>query len=246
MARLTPKQQRFVDEYLIDLNGTQAAIRAKYSAKSAGRFAQELLLKPHIQNAIREAQQKRSERTEITQDIVLQRLWDIATANPNEVVQFRRVNCRYCWGEDHQYQWTDGEYISACRFAEQNEMTAPKSGGGFDFDKTRSPHPDCPECKGEGHGEIHIADTSKLTGAAALLYAGAKAGKFGIEVQLHDQMSALVRVGQHIGMFKNQHEHTGKNGEPIQTANLNVNMTEQEANQRITELLGKLGFKYAK
>ena len=71
MANLTPKQQRFVEEYLIDLNATQAAIRAGYSAKTAAVIGAENLIKPNIAKAIQEAQNKRTERTEITQDYVL-------------------------------------------------------------------------------------------------------------------------------------------------------------------------------
>ena len=71
MANLTPKQQRFVEEYLIDLNATQAAIRAGYSEKTAAVIGAENLIKPYIQKAIQEAQNKLTERTEITQDYVL-------------------------------------------------------------------------------------------------------------------------------------------------------------------------------
>ena len=71
MANLTPKQQRFVDEYLIDLNATQAAIRAGYSEKTAYSVGSENLRKPEVQEAIQEAQEKRVGRTEVTQDYVL-------------------------------------------------------------------------------------------------------------------------------------------------------------------------------
>ena len=71
MANLTPKQQRFVEEYLIDLNATQSAIRAGYSERTAKSIGQENLTKPDIQKAIQEAQSKLTERTEITQDYVL-------------------------------------------------------------------------------------------------------------------------------------------------------------------------------
>lgn len=69
--KLTPKQQRFVDEYLIDLNATQAAIRAGYSAKTAQQTGSENLLKPVIADAVAKAQAERSERTEISQDYVI-------------------------------------------------------------------------------------------------------------------------------------------------------------------------------
>lgn len=75
---LTPKQQRFVDEYLIDLNATQAAIRAGYSAKTARQQASELLTIPDIASAVDAATQKRSRATGITAERVLCSLDQIA------------------------------------------------------------------------------------------------------------------------------------------------------------------------
>jgi phage terminase small subunit len=68
---LRPKQAAFVAEYLIDLNATKAAIRAGYSESTARAISCEILAKPDIQDAIRDAMQKRAERTGITQDKVL-------------------------------------------------------------------------------------------------------------------------------------------------------------------------------
>lgn len=73
--KLTPKQKAFVQEYLIDLNATQAAIRAGYSQKTASSVGAENLRKPQIQKLIQEAQNKRSERTEVTQDYVIEELF---------------------------------------------------------------------------------------------------------------------------------------------------------------------------
>ncbi|WP_368647735.1 terminase small subunit [Castellaniella ginsengisoli] len=77
MAKITPKQARFVEEYLKDLNATQAAIRAGYSQRSAKQRAAELLALPHVQAAVSEAQAARSKRTEIDQDYVLARMVEI-------------------------------------------------------------------------------------------------------------------------------------------------------------------------
>ena len=71
---LTPKQQLFVEEYLVDLNATQAAIRAGYSKKTANEQGSQLLAKRSIGEAVAEAQATRSERTGITQDEVIQGL----------------------------------------------------------------------------------------------------------------------------------------------------------------------------
>ncbi len=79
MSDLTPKQARFVEEYLIDLNATQAAIRAGYSKKTANEQGAQLLAKLSIRQAVAEAQAIRSKRTEITQDEVIQGLKKEAT-----------------------------------------------------------------------------------------------------------------------------------------------------------------------
>lgn len=81
MAKLTKKQKRFVDEYLIDLNATQAAIRAGYSDKTAAVIGAENLIKPNIAVAVEKAMKNREQRTEITQDKVLAELAKIAFSN---------------------------------------------------------------------------------------------------------------------------------------------------------------------
>lgn len=73
--KLTAKQAVFVREYLIDLNATQAAIRAGYSGKTAGAIGDENLKKPEIAEAIQAAMDARSERTEITADYVLKSIY---------------------------------------------------------------------------------------------------------------------------------------------------------------------------
>mgnify|MGYP003289632644 CR=1 FL=1 len=81
MAKLTAKQKRFCDEYLIDLNATQAAIRAGYSEKNADKIGSELLGKTRVSEYIAERKKARTQRTEITQDMVLKELALIAFAN---------------------------------------------------------------------------------------------------------------------------------------------------------------------
>lgn len=81
MAKLNARQQRFCDEYLIDLNATQAAIRAGYTEKYANTNAPKLLQNTTIQAYIEKRKQDRVERTEITQDMVLYELANIAFSN---------------------------------------------------------------------------------------------------------------------------------------------------------------------
>lgn len=85
--KLTKKQAAFVKEYLIDLNATQAAIRAGYSKKTAGITGHENLNKPKIAAKIEKAMSKRAKRTEITQDEVLKELARIGFANISDFVK---------------------------------------------------------------------------------------------------------------------------------------------------------------
>ena len=95
MSKLTPKQEMFAKEYLIDLNATQAAIRAGYSKKTAQRIGSENLSKPLIAAAVAAGQAERAKRTEIDADYVLTAIKDTIEqyrgggegSNPNAVLK---------------------------------------------------------------------------------------------------------------------------------------------------------------
>ncbi|HEP6278708.1 TPA: terminase small subunit [Burkholderia vietnamiensis] len=77
MSKLTAKQQRFVDEYLVDLNASAAARRAGYSEKTAGQIGERLLKKVEVQHALAASMKARAARTEINADHVLKRMAEI-------------------------------------------------------------------------------------------------------------------------------------------------------------------------
>jgi len=85
---MNKKQSRFVEEYLIDLNATQAAIRAGYSKKTAKEIGYELLTKPHIQDAVSAGQLELSVRAEINQEMVLAELAKIGFADIRKAVKW--------------------------------------------------------------------------------------------------------------------------------------------------------------
>jgi hypothetical protein len=76
---LTPRQRRFVEEYLVDLNATQAAIRAGYSARTANEQGARLLANASVAAVVQSAQLARSERIQLVQDDVLRGLYREAT-----------------------------------------------------------------------------------------------------------------------------------------------------------------------
>lgn len=88
--KLTAKQEAFCREYLIDLNGTQAAIRAGYAVRGARTHAARMLANANVQKKIGELQAERAERLEITADRVLQEIARVAFVDPASIVQVDR------------------------------------------------------------------------------------------------------------------------------------------------------------
>lgn len=212
---LTPRQQRFVELYLISLNAT-ASYREAYGCSSvvANRNGPRLLVNAGVATAISAAQVKRGERAQVTADHVFAELWSLYTADTNELVEYRRACCRHCYGDGHDYQLTQREMDKR-----EEEWAKRKGGkptdifdplGGVGFDARKAPNPECPECFGDGQGYVHFKDSRYLSPAARRLYAGVKVGKDGTEMKILDRFAALKLVGEHLGMFKPQ-------GEPPET-----------------------------
>lgn len=185
-VELTDKQRIFVDEYIIDFNSTRAAKAAGYSEDSAANIGSENVRKPYIAKAIDEAIADRRKRLRIDADTVLWKWWQIANADYNELSSVRRVACGYCYGG-----------------------VSMDEGGEPVIDPSKEPDIDCQFCKGEGSPFVYIADTSKLSPEAKMLYQGAKETKFGIEVMTADRMKALDNVARHLGMFTDKVELSG-------------------------------------
>ncbi|HDL7825153.1 TPA: terminase small subunit [Yersinia enterocolitica] len=236
---LNDMQAKFVSEYLIDLDKTAAYKRAGYKCEglTGAAAARRLYRHVSVNKAIRDAMEAREKRTHITQDAVLNWWWDIATANANEISEFRRLCCRHCWGIENKYQWiNEQEYQEESEKRTNNGKLAPLDDGGYGFDSTLDPNPDCPRCNGEGQGRAHFHDSRDLSISARRLYAGVKQGKFGLEVITRNQDDALKMVGQHLGMLKNKTEISGPDGGAINQ----VNYTPEDYSKAQQMLEGKL------
>ncbi|MGE4663755.1 terminase small subunit [Yersinia enterocolitica] len=236
---LNDMQAKFVSEYLIDLDKTAAYKRAGYKCEglTGAAAARRLYRHVSVNKAIRDAMEAREKRTHITQDAVLNWWWDIATANANEISEFRRLCCRHCWGIENKYQWiNEQEYQEESEKRTNNGKLTPLDDGGYGFDSTLDPNPDCPRCNGEGQGRAHFHDSRDLSISARRLYAGVKQGKFGLEVITRNQDDALKMVGQHLGMLKNKTEISGPDGGAINQ----VNYTPEDYAKAQQMLEGKL------
>lgn len=159
-AKLTPKQARFVQEYLIDLDATKAATRAGYSARTAKQQGHVLLQKPHVQAAVKAATDARSERTGITADRVLQELARLGFSD------LRRA------------------------FDEKGNLKRPEE---WDDDTAAA------------IASVEVVTRSIGDGEVEQVH----------KIKVWDKNSALEKLGKHLKMFVERHEHTGKDGTPV-------------------------------
>lgn len=114
-SALTAKQQRFIENYLLDLNATQAAIRAGYSKRTANEQGTQLLNNPAIKTAIDAAKMKRSEKAEISAERVLLEIQRIAFYDPVDLIQVIRDALPDEISDDVEI--IDGKIISGLRSA---------------------------------------------------------------------------------------------------------------------------------
>ncbi|HBV7986042.1 terminase small subunit [Citrobacter sp. wls718] len=198
---LTAQQRLFVAEYLKDGNATQAAIRAGYSKKSAEQIGYQLLKKTSVAQAIAQQQKASIARTLGSADEVLEQMWRLATFDANQLSQYRRGACRYCWGFGHHYQWRDMVEFEEQRLkALERKGKEPVDVGGYGYDHNREPNPACPRCNGDGIGQPYFADTRKLPPDAALAYSGVKLGKNGVEITAISRERMYEAVMKRLGL----------------------------------------------
>lgn len=192
-ADLPDKEKLFVSYYLECRNKYEAYRKAGYIG--GDRNARMLYRKPSVARAINQGIAQLSEQAILSAQDILRHWHEIAIADPCEISQMRRVCCRYCWGFDNHYQWTDeAEYDQAAAKAANDSKPPPDRSGGFGFMANDDPNPDCPKCAGEGIEDVFLSDTRDLFGPARRLVAGVKKTKFGIEVMTRDQDAALKNL----------------------------------------------------
>lgn len=197
--KLSAKVKRFIAEYLKDNNATAAAARAGYSDPNYGR---QLIANPNVAQSIAQQQKASIMRTLGSADEVLAQMWQLATFDANQLSQYRRGACRYCWGFGHHYQWRDAvEFDEETAKVEGREgARLPQDTGGYGYDHNREPNPECPRCNGDGIGQPYFADTRKLSPDAALAYSGVKLGKSGVEITAISRERMFEAVMKRLGL----------------------------------------------
>lgn len=240
---LTPNEERFVLEYMVDLSAAQAYARAYPNAAeaSARTLGPRLLSKVHIATAVEKAKTERAARTGITADRALAEVWAVATADPRELVQVKVGCCRCCYGEGHARQRTVGEMNRdrEKHVAKGKDLTDFDEEGGIGFNPHLPPNPECPDCCGDGNARVVLTDTRNLSPAAVALYAGAKQGKHGIEVLLQGKAEAQRKVFEHLGLNKRAVEVNLNLFPPAEALDAIYEKALSEAAEREKMLLGR-------
>ena len=196
--KLSAKVKRFIAEYLKDNNATAAAARAGYSDPNYGR---QLIANPNVAQAIAQQQKASIVRTLGSADEVLAQMWQLATFDANQLSQYRRGACRYCWGFGHQYQWRDAVEFEEKRLeALERDRREPEDFGGYGYNHTREANPECPRCNGDGIGQPYFPDTRKLPAASRLAYSGVKVGKNGVEITAISRERMFEAVMKRLGL----------------------------------------------
>ena len=242
-SALTPREERFVQEYLVDLSAAQAYARAYPDAAeaSARTLGPRLLSKVRIAAAVEKAKAERAARTGITADRALAEVWAVATADPRELVQVKVGCCRCCYGEGHARQRTVGEMNRdrEKHAAKGKDLADFDEEGGIGFNPHLPPNSECPDCCGDGNARVVLADTRNLSPAAVALYAGAKQGKYGIEVLLQGKAEAQRKVFEHLGLNKQVVEVNLNLFPPAEALDAIYEKALSEAAEREKMLLGR-------
>lgn len=217
---------RFVEEYAKDRNGTQAAIRAGYSPASAEQQACALLSDPRVRELVEAEISRISQIVEFEAADVLREWVLLATADPAKIAKIRQVNCRHCWGTNHEHQWSAREYARACdaaaAYVDGKGVPRPKPppdcSGGFGWVRNAPPNPECPECRGEGEFDTLFANMDALGPAERKLIAAVERTKDGVKIKMRDQDAAVQNIAKYLGLLVEKRELTGKNGAPLGVA----------------------------
>lgn len=210
---LTPKQNAFCTHYVslgTEVGAGPKAYRLAFGCVNstdeavAGR-ASKLLQRTDIQARVEQLRTRMASKIGFTVDKVLQHWSDLASADPNDLVQLRRCACRYCHSSDGKYVVTYHEYRTEVTRAE-NENKLPPEKPKFFYNRYGEIDSLCLNCFGHGEERTYFADTTKLQGPAKLLYAGIKQTRDGMQILMRNQDDALANYAKHLGLFREKED----------------------------------------
>lgn len=220
---------------------------ANMKPRTITRRAVDVLQHPNVAAAIQQHREAQAANVNFGVQSVLREWIDIATADAGDLMAHRRVNCRRCWGHAHNHQWRDAaEFTDALAMTmdfnagvrhKSKRRKLPTDEGGYGFNGTLSPNPECPYCDGDGKSDVWFADTRKLTGKARKLFAGVKQTKDGIQIITRDQDAALTNLAKALGIMAEKVVFAGDNDQPDMNKTFDLPADPQEAARMYSQFM---------
>ncbi len=205
---LTAMDYIFVGELLLHDNAAKAfrAARPEYNGNSVTELAWRWRKRQDIVDELERCKAATLKRVELTVEDVVRDIRNVLCADSRDITEYRKGACRYCHGTDHQRMRTPEEHRQA--YGLYLESEAAKRGlpfdhqGGVGYSPKLDPHPECPECHGDGIRTVVAHDTRTMNEAAATLYAGTKPTANGIEIITRSKDQARKDAAAWLGMNK--------------------------------------------
>ncbi|MGG2044761.1 terminase small subunit [Burkholderia gladioli] len=202
-------------EYSKDQNWIRACKRAGLKSTT------EIRMLPHIRRRLEELQALKNQRHAQEAETIVQYLYDLVTADPNELAEVQRGACRHCWGYDvghkkktgetklnHAYQYRTNDERKRAR--EEHGGALPHGNGGIGYSRDRAPNPDCPMCDGRGETNYIVKDTNTFSPARALIK-GIKIAGGEIEIQTYDKLKAADMLLRVAGKYEQDNKQKNDN-----------------------------------
>ncbi|AQQ46743.1 terminase small subunit [Burkholderia cenocepacia] len=215
--KLTFQEEILCLEYSKDANWLRACRRAGVKSNTTLRMA------PHIRRRLDELAELRNKKHAAEADTIIEYLYNVVKADPNELAEVQQGACRYCYGYDvahkkktgetrinHKYQFRTNEERRIEKDANGGEL--PNGNGGIGYSKERAPHPECPMCDGRGETNYIVHDTNTFTPARALIK-GIKIAGGQVEIALHDKLKAADMLLKVMGKYEQDNKQ--KNGNKV-------------------------------
>ncbi|MDN7611245.1 terminase small subunit [Burkholderia cepacia] len=214
--KLTFQEEQLCLEYTKDANWHRACKRAGLKSNT------ELRMQPHIRRRLDELAELRNKKHAQEAETIIEYLYNVVTADPNDLAEVQVGACRYCYGYNvavkkktgktqynHQYQFRTNEERKRERDANAGEL--PNGNGGIGYSKDRAPHPDCPVCDGRGETNYVVHDTNTFSSAHALIK-GIKIANGQVEIVTHDKLKAADMLLKVMGKYErdNSQKNTNK------------------------------------
>lgn len=236
------KHEAFCLEYMKDRNATAAYRRAGYapkndnSAKSAGA---RLLtnVDTGVPARIAELEVEFSELIKFGIEDILRALVAIVRADPSALCKPVRGACRYCHGARHDHQWRTAREWDAAVYKWKGLPSnvratepEPSNAGGFGYDATRAPHPDCPECDGVGELYARFTAYDDIPENSRPLYRGVEAAPNGaMKVVMADKAAALDKLARHLGFYNRERQVPNAGPDALTKLIMDINRTGSKA-----------------